>query len=191
MLAKHRPDITGSRDELLALKFDPNLSREMTEAYSGDNGAILAKAGHQPTPGNTYLAHFAGPQGAVNVLSADPSASAESVMGADAVRSNPFLRNMSVGDLRAWADRKVGGTAMAPAIMGTQQPAKPLSIAGQLMGAEPAQPDHPQDLQEAAMPPFDQPPPLQPIALPPRRSINLAQLKAALASGNRGLFSRG
>ena len=34
MMAKHRPDIQGSRDELLALKNDPTLSRAMTEAYA-------------------------------------------------------------------------------------------------------------------------------------------------------------
>src|SRR3954465_6247001 len=65
-----RPDIAqGKSDaELIALKSDPNLSREMTGAYAAQNGAILSNAGHPVTPGNTYLAHFAGPQGAVSVL---------------------------------------------------------------------------------------------------------------------------
>src|SRR5581483_2792886 len=68
MLARHRPDITGSRDELLALKNDPALSREMTAAYAGDNAGILSKAGLPVTAGTQYLAHFAGPQGAVGIL---------------------------------------------------------------------------------------------------------------------------
>jgi hypothetical protein len=50
MLAKHRPDLTGSRDELLALKSDPALSKEMTAAYAGDNAGILSKSGLPSRP---------------------------------------------------------------------------------------------------------------------------------------------
>jgi hypothetical protein len=85
----------------------------MTAAYAADNGAILSKAGLPVTPGSTYLAHFAGPQGAVKVLSADPSTPVGDVLGAGAVNANPFLRGMTVGDLQAWADRKMGGKAPA------------------------------------------------------------------------------
>src|ERR1043165_573023 len=62
-----RPDLAqGMTDrEILALKTDPQISREMTEAYANQNQAILSKAGVPVTPGSTYLAHFAGPGGAV------------------------------------------------------------------------------------------------------------------------------
>ena len=122
MLAKHRPDIAGSPAELLALRNDPQLSREMTAAYAADNGAILSRAGHQATPGNTYLAHFAGPAGAVGLLNADPAASAGSIMGAAAVRANPFLAKMTAGDVAAWADRKMGGQAAPLSMAGPAQP---------------------------------------------------------------------
>ncbi|WP_342711500.1 hypothetical protein AAFG13_06570 [Bradyrhizobium sp. B124] len=128
MLAKHRPDITGSRDELLALKTDPALSREMTAAYAADNGGILKGAGLPVTPGTQYLAHFAGPQGAVGILSADPSTPAGAVLGAKVVKANPFVANMSAGDLAAWADRKMGGKGSAA----------PMSIAGPAAAAAPA-----------------------------------------------------
>jgi hypothetical protein len=49
----------------------------MTEAYANQNQAILSKAGVPVTPGTTYLAHFAGPGGAVKVLQADPNAPVE------------------------------------------------------------------------------------------------------------------
>ena len=67
-----RPDLAqGKSDaELLALKTNPELSRQMTEAYANQNQAILSKAGVPVTDGNTYLAHFAGPGGAVKVLQA-------------------------------------------------------------------------------------------------------------------------
>src|SRR4051812_28874149 len=92
-----RPDLAqGKSDaELLALKTDPQLSRQMTEAYAAQNGAILSKAGHPVTPGNTYLAHFAGPQGAVSVLSADPSTPIDRVLTPAAVKANPFLQGMT------------------------------------------------------------------------------------------------
>lgn len=130
MLAKHRPDLTGSRDELLALKNDPALSREMTAAYAGDNAGILSKSGLPVTPGTQYLAHFAGPQGAVGILNADPSAPAGAILGAGVVKANPFLAKMTAGDLAAWADRKMGGAPMSMA--GPAQstpPAAPMSLA--------------------------------------------------------------
>lgn len=118
MLAKHRPDITGSRDELLALKSDPALSKEMTGAYAADNGGILKQAGLPVTPGTQYLAHFAGPKGAVGLLNADPAAPAGSVLGQAAVAANPFLAKMTAGDVAAWADRKMGAPrAAAPMSM--------------------------------------------------------------------------
>src|SRR3954471_10230848 len=78
MLAKHRPDITGPRSELLALRTHKDLSPDMTDACAADNGGILKGAGLPVTPGAQYLAHFAGPQGAVGLLNADPSAPASS-----------------------------------------------------------------------------------------------------------------
>lgn len=110
MLSKHRPDLVAgkSRDEILALKMDPNLSRDITKAYADDNGSILAQNGLPVTPGNTYLAHFAGPQGAVKVLGAAPDAPVSSILGMGVVKANPFLANMTAGDLQAWADKKMG-----------------------------------------------------------------------------------
>jgi hypothetical protein len=135
MLAKHRPDLTGSRDELLALKSDPALSKEMTAAYAGDNAGILSKSGLPVTPGTQYLAHFAGPQGAVGILNADPTASAGAILGDRVVKANPFLAKMSAGDLKAWADRKMGGNAAPMSMAGpapaaaAPAPAAPMSLA--------------------------------------------------------------
>jgi hypothetical protein len=128
MLARHRPDIKGSREELLALKNDPALSREMTAAYAGDNAGILSKSGLPVTPGTQYLAHFAGPQGAVGILNADPTTPAGAILGDRVVKANPFLANMSAGDLAAWADRKMGGKAAPMSMAGPQQPGAPQAI---------------------------------------------------------------
>src|SRR4051812_49087639 len=73
MLKKHRPDLLEgrSRQDILALRTDPELAKAMTDAYAADNAAILKKAGLPVTPGNIYLAHFAGAGGARGILTAD------------------------------------------------------------------------------------------------------------------------
>lgn len=112
-IKQHRPDLWNakSRGELLALKSDPTLGREMTTAYTQDNAEFLQNKGIQLTPGNIYLAHFLGPQGAANLLKADPGASVVSVVGQDVVRANSFLAGKSVADTVAWAAKKMGGKA--------------------------------------------------------------------------------
>ena len=112
-VTKHRPDLVEGKSpsEILSLRNDPALSKEMTEAYAADNGQILTGAGLPVTPGTSYLAHFAGPQGAVKVLQASPDAPVGDVLGAAAVKANPFLKNMTVGGLVSWADKKMGGPA--------------------------------------------------------------------------------
>lgn len=174
-----RPELAGKSDEeLLALKTDPALSREMTEAYANQNQAILTKAGVPVTPGSTYLSHFAGPQGAVSVLSADPGAPVAQILGPGVVKANPFLANMTAGDLRAWADKKMGGSSPQP----QPAPASPAAPASGLLanagglGA----PVFPQQQGGGLMAP---PPPEQmqapPIFFAPRRQPDLSKLKAA------------
>jgi hypothetical protein len=170
-----------SDQELLALKSDPDLSRQMTEAYAAQNQATLAKAGHPVTPGNTYLAHFAGPQGAVSVLSADPSTPVSQVLTPAAVKANPFLQGMTTGDLRAWADRKMGGAQPAQATPAIPFSA-PLNIGPQAppIFAQPqAAPQQAQ--QQAPAPAYEAPAPMQmqPIFAAQRPRIDLSKLRAA------------
>lgn len=173
MLAKNRPDLVQgkSRDELIALKSDPQLSRDMTAAYAAENGGILAKAGLPVTPGTQYLAHFAGPKGAVGLLSADPSLPAGSILGQAAVKANPFLANMTAGDVVNWASKKMGARApMSMAGPAASAPAAPVE-------AEQPAPAQPQ-AQVAAAAPIDtsslmQTPQLAPLSFRPR--ISLAQ----------------
>lgn len=110
MMKRYRPDLTEgkSQDQILALRTDPQLSREMTTNYASENAARLRSVGHEPTAGSTYLAHFAGPGTAIKLLNAEPGAPAAPIMGDAAVKSNPFLANMTAGQLRSWADRKMG-----------------------------------------------------------------------------------
>lgn len=111
---KHRPDLAGMSDkEVLTLKSDPALGKEMTVAHTRDNAAGLAAAGLPATEGNLYLAHFAGIGGARAVLTADDNASVVDVLGPEVVRANPFLQGKSVAWLKEWSARTMAGQSAA------------------------------------------------------------------------------
>jgi hypothetical protein len=182
-LAKHRPDITGTRDQLLALRTDKDLSKQMTDAYASDNGRILSQAGHSVTPGTTYLAHFAGPGGAVSLLSADPKASAESILGPAVIAANPFLKGKSAGDVVAWADRKMGGQPapsqpmpIAPVMPQSQQPMTAQTLAASITGQQvPQQAQQAPQQRQGSGGSFDAPiTPARPLQLQPPSYSNFA-----------------
>lgn len=121
MIRAYRPDLAKgrNRDQMLALRRDAKLAREMTRRFAERHAAMLARRGLPVTPATVYLAHFAGGAGAVAILSAQLEADAAQVMAyADAtgrtkreqiVKANPFLDKFSVADLEFWADRKMQG----------------------------------------------------------------------------------
>jgi len=119
MIRKHRPDLAEgrSRSQILALRTNGDLSREMVQRYAEENAAQLQAAGFQPTAGNVYLAHFLGPQGAIDMLRADPNADAASVNPAAAkANQSIFYRRgvpKSAAQVVAWAEDKMGGTRHA------------------------------------------------------------------------------
>lgn len=122
MMRDYRPDLarTMSRAQLLALRTDPGLSREMVRNLARENESFLRARGHQITSGRLYLAHFLGPAGAHKALNSAPSKTVLEVMGASVVNANPFLRGKTIGYLHSWSDRKMrgagkGGTVVASA----------------------------------------------------------------------------
>lgn len=119
MVRKYRPDLMAGRSsgEVLALRNDPTLSREMTRLYAQENADFLSAQGLAQTPGNIYLAHFLGPRGAAQVLKANPGTPIENIVGADAIKANGFLRGKSASGVASWAEKKMGGsggTVVAP-----------------------------------------------------------------------------
>lgn len=169
-IRKHRPDLANrSNSELLRLKFDPSLSKAMTAAYAADNQGFLKSKGIDPTPGNTYLAHFAGPQGAA-AIHANPNAPIEQLMGASAVAANPFLRGKTGADVINWASGKVGANAPASKHMAANavnQVANGAPMATPIGGA----------------PIAGGPVPLQPLTPPSERRSKLADALLAQAVG--------
>jgi hypothetical protein len=127
MIRKYAPDLAQDRsdDEINALRTNPNyagLGKQMTRAYARENAGIIQGAGFDPSPGNVYLAHFAGPGGAVKILNADPNASAGSILGSAAVKANPFLANMTAGQLQGWATRKMAPIGTTVGLPGEGSP---------------------------------------------------------------------
>lgn len=120
-----RPDLAeGKSDrELLTMRSDNNLAREMVTALRTRNSDLLKTGGVEPTDGNVYLAHFLGPTGAKAVIGADPNTSAFDALSASVgraqaaqmVRANPTILNKSAGEVRAWADKTIGGGGGAQA----------------------------------------------------------------------------
>lgn len=118
MMRSYRPDLVASLParDLLDLRLDPALSRQMVRHLAQENEAFLRARGHAISAGRLYLAHFLGPGGADLALRADPAQSVESVMGGAVVSANPFLRNWTIAALRDWAERRMSGPgAIAPA----------------------------------------------------------------------------
>jgi hypothetical protein len=119
LIRAHRPDLVKGRSEgeILEMRRDAGLAREITLRFTERNAWILRKRGLPITPGTLYLAHFAGGAGAVAILSAEEQADAATTMAkADATRRtdrekliklNPFLKRLTVADLKLWADRKM------------------------------------------------------------------------------------
>jgi hypothetical protein len=59
------------RKEILALREDPQIAADMAAAFTQANGEYLAgKFGKHPSPGELYIAHFLGPQGAERLFRA-------------------------------------------------------------------------------------------------------------------------
>jgi hypothetical protein len=92
LIRAHRSDLAEGRsqDAILDLRRDEAIAREMTVLFTERNAAILKKRGLPVTPATLYLAHFAGPAGAVAILSAAADADAASTMAAaDATGRTP------------------------------------------------------------------------------------------------------
>jgi len=121
LIRAHRPDLVRGRSEkeLLELRRHPELAREIATRFVEQNAAMLRRRGLPVTPGTLYLAYFAGPAGAVAILSVAENADAASLMAsADAsgkttreklVSANPFLETFTVADIKSWAERKMRG----------------------------------------------------------------------------------
>ncbi|MDX8507934.1 peptidoglycan DD-metalloendopeptidase family protein [Mesorhizobium captivum] len=110
MMNTYRPDLARSLStaDLLALRYDATLSREMVRNLAREGEAYLRARGHQITAGRLYLCHFLGMEGAAQVLGAPGSSQLSAVLGSAVIQANPFLTGKTASYVVDWAERKMG-----------------------------------------------------------------------------------
>lgn len=122
MINKHRPDLAKgrSKQQILKLKTNGDLSREMTTRYAEDNAQQLENYGYKTTPTTIYLAHHFGMGGTDKLLKSSKTASVEAVLGKDTIDANPRYRGKTVGWLVNRIAKKMndGGDGSVPATRG-------------------------------------------------------------------------
>lgn len=100
---------TMSKDAILALRTNAELSKQMVELYAKENAAVLQKAGVAVNDAALYLAHFLGPGGAVAVLTAAPDTPLSELLSKEVMKANAsVLEGKNAGQLIGWSQQKVG-----------------------------------------------------------------------------------
>lgn len=122
VVRRHRPDVAAGKSEaeVLALRTDGALAREMVAAYRRDNAAHLQANGIQTTAVNLYAAHHFGPAGGAKFARASNDTPMSSILSAREIKANPYLQGKTVGDVKAnWQARGLaageGGQGAPPA----------------------------------------------------------------------------
>lgn len=125
MMRTYRPELARSLSaaELLALRFDPTISREMVRNLAREGEAYLRARGHQITAGKLYLCHFLGMEGAHVVLSASADAGLADVLGQAVTGANPFLSGKDADWIIRWAENKMRGSARRTTVAAAPRPA--------------------------------------------------------------------
>ena len=110
LMQQSHPELTQGRtpEQILAMRSNPQLSAEMTDLYGQQNASFLTKNGVQNVGSNEKsLAHFLGPQGALNVMQADPSTPITKILDKDTMAANAnikfggkFFPMFTAGDLQ-------------------------------------------------------------------------------------------
>lgn len=134
MLKSTAPEVAeGKTDaQILALKGDRPLARQMTAAYAAQNADFLSARGLPTDDGALYLAHFLGPAGAAKVLSADPATPMRDLVSAEVLRANPNIAGMTAAGVRQLTASRVGAQPNTAPDQMQGQPTAPVA------GARPA-----------------------------------------------------
>lgn len=123
-LMHQHPDLGLTADG----RTDPQQSQVAAKQLATDNIAyLLAKGIQNPTEGQTYLAHFAGAPTAANLIQASPDTPVSQVMSPQQIAANPFLRNMTAGQVQDWAAQKMGGSVPSQAAAQNTQYSAPVT----------------------------------------------------------------
>lgn len=123
---KYRPDLLKGRGkpQILALKQNGRLNREMAERYTAESQQSLVAAGLPVTNATLGIYHRFGPGGGEALLNAakrDPNMKVGTVMDAAVMRANPDLTGKTVGDIVNEYEQKLGaGNTFVPGAVKTE-----------------------------------------------------------------------
>jgi hypothetical protein len=117
MIKTYRPDLLEGRtkQEVLALRTDPELSAEMAGNLARENADYLESRGLPVDQGSLYLSHFLGAGTAANVLRASPDTPISSLVSSDAIEKNQRVLggDRTAADVAQWASNKMFASAPA------------------------------------------------------------------------------
>lgn len=111
MIDQYRPELMVGKStrEILNLRNDPVLSREMTAHYANENAAALTKAGLPVNDTTRYLAHFLGATDAKRLLNAKIGTPAAQVLSPASVQANrKVLAGKKAEEVLRWAQKAMG-----------------------------------------------------------------------------------
>jgi len=100
-----------SREQILAARTNPDLSRRAIEWYAAENSRDLSGAGLPVNSGTLALSHRFGSGDAARLLQADPNAPIASVVSEAVMRANPDLAGRTVGHVVGRYAQRFGGDA--------------------------------------------------------------------------------
>lgn len=115
LIKQVRPDLAAKMtdDQLLALRSDPTLSRQMIVENAKRNSQILDSVGLPSNMTTLALAHRFGPQTAVALLHAPNDAPISSLVSSEVLTANPTLANQTVGQYVDTLQKQAGDTPVS------------------------------------------------------------------------------
>jgi hypothetical protein len=174
------------RQQILALRQDPQVSADLAAAYTRRNGDYLKeKFGRMPSPGELYIAHFLGARGAEKLFNAgldNPNTVAADLFPHAALANRPIFygadghaRTVRQVYLALVADQRAGGTQAA---FSAQQIASGATVGVSAPDEPPQSVARPQDI-------LDQGAAVTPLALP-KSGVSFISLFSTGANGAGG-----
>jgi hypothetical protein len=115
LIKKNRPDLARGKSDadLLAMRNDPDLSAQMTDAYAAENAPKLTAAGVPVSDATKYGAHWFGPDTYAKIHNAPPTTPIEKIIGAEAAKNNG-LAGKTTDDVKGMTANRMGDDYAAP-----------------------------------------------------------------------------
>jgi hypothetical protein len=121
-----RPDLAKGKSDaqILAMRSDPAISREITAANAQINAGALEASGVQANGATVAMAHKLGPGDAIKVSKASPDTPLKTLLSPRVLVANPQLAKLTAGQYYAGLTQKFGSSPIG------QSPDNPNALTG-------------------------------------------------------------